>query len=116
MKYTWKATGASWGWGAVAYADLMAVMPHMHGRGKAMELRLAPDPAPPCPARPESALGLPLAKVYFYRTRPRRTPRSQIEVTCDYDTSQDRVPVLPGWGTKNEMCLTVLMVALPPQN
>ena len=23
-------------------------------------------------------------------------------------------PVLPGWGTRNEMCLVVMMVALPP--
>jgi hypothetical protein len=24
------------------------------------------------------------------------------------------MPVLPGWGTRNEMCLDVMMLALPP--
>jgi hypothetical protein len=51
---------------------------------------------------------------YFYKTPPTITPDSQVQVTCDYDTSADTAPVLPGWGTRNEMCLTVLMVALPP--
>jgi hypothetical protein len=39
---------------------------------------------------------------------------SLLQATCEYDTSADTAPVLPGWGTRNEMCLTVLMVALPP--
>ena len=51
---------------------------------------------------------------YFYKTPPAITPDSEVQVTCEYDTSADTAPVLPGWGTRNEMCLTVLMVALPP--
>jgi len=52
---------------------------------------------------------------YLYKTPPRITPDTQLEVTCEFDTSRDRDPVFPGWGTRNEMCLNVLMVALPPQ-
>ena len=35
-------------------------------------------------------------------------------MTCEYDTSRDTQPVLPGWGTRNEMCTAIMMVALPP--
>jgi hypothetical protein len=52
---------------------------------------------------------------YFYKTPPAITPDGEVQVTCEYDTSADTAPVLPGWGTRNEMCLTVLMVALPPR-
>ena len=53
---------------------------------------------------------------YFYKgTPPVITPSTQLELTCEYNTSADHDPVLPGWGTRNEMCLNVLMVALPAQ-
>ena len=45
--------------------------------------------------------------------RPPDHPDSQVQVTCEYDTSADTAPVLPGWGTRNEMCLNILMLALP---
>ncbi len=41
------------------------------------------------------------------------TPSTRIQVTCEYDTSMDTEAVLPGWGTRNEMCLNILIVALP---
>ena len=47
------------------------------------------------------------------KEKPSITPTTELQVTCEYDTSKDTSPVLPGWGTRNEMCLTVLMVALP---
>jgi hypothetical protein len=51
---------------------------------------------------------------YFYKTPLKMSASSQVQVTCEYDTRADTEPVLPGWGTRNEMCLTVLMLALPP--
>jgi hypothetical protein len=38
---------------------------------------------------------------------------TRIRITCDYDTSRETAPVLPGWGTRNEMCYAMMMVALP---
>lgn len=35
-------------------------------------------------------------------------PGQTIEVTYSYDTSGDEQPILPGWGTHDEMCLTGL--------
>jgi hypothetical protein len=39
---------------------------------------------------------------------------SAVRVGCEYDTSADTAPVLPGWGTRNEMCELTLGVVFPP--
>jgi hypothetical protein len=53
-------------------------------------------------------------KFYFFASpRPFFTTKSQLAVTCEYDTSKDRAPVLPGWGTGNEMCAAIMLIALP---
>lgn len=116
IPYSWTKSAEMLGLAApLPYADLIAVMPHMHQRGTGLELRLAPDKTTPatCTAKTDR-WDFHWQKMYFYKTPPRLTPASQISVTCDYDTSADKTPVMPGWGTKNEMCLTVLMLALPP--
>jgi hypothetical protein len=38
------------------------------------------------------------------------TPTTSVRVTCDYNTLRDTEPTLPGWGTKNEMCLAGVFV------
>jgi hypothetical protein len=45
---------------------------------------------------------------------PRLTSANQLQLTCDYNTMKEQAPVLPGWGTYNEMCIAILMLALPP--
>jgi hypothetical protein len=98
----------------VPSVDLVAVMPHMHGRGIRQTLRLGSSTdSLACAAHLES-WSFHWQEFYFYKTMPTLTPTTEIQVTCEYDTSADTMPVLPGWGTRNEMCLTVLMVALPP--
>src|SRR5262249_25651767 len=114
VPYTWTLTGQQLGIDGVPSVDLVAVLPHMHGRGLRQVLRLGPaggDLA--CAAHLES-WSFHWQEFYFYQTMPKITPTTQVQVTCEYDTSQDTTPVLPGWGTRNEMCLAVLMVALPP--
>jgi hypothetical protein len=39
----------------------------------------------------------------------------EIEVTCHWDTSMDTNPILPGWGTNNEMCLFVMLLTYPSE-
>jgi hypothetical protein len=97
----------------LASADLVAVMPHMHGRGRSEKLELGPAGDLACAAHLEN-WDFHWQEFYFYKTPPTITPTTQVRVTCDYDTRNDTMPVLPGWGTRNEMCLTVLMLALPP--
>jgi hypothetical protein len=52
-------------------------------------------------------------RMYFYEQPIVLSADSEIEVTCDYDTEGLDEPVLPGWGTRNEMCLAVLYFSLP---
>jgi hypothetical protein len=116
VKYSWKMQAADMGLAApLPYADLIAVMPHMHQRGRGLDLSIGATSDSPlaCAARTER-WDSHWQKMYFYRSPPRLTPASELQVTCDFDTSRDTAPVLPGWGTQNEMCLTVLMLALPP--
>jgi hypothetical protein len=114
--YTWSLSGAELGLGGgIDYADIVGVMPHMHERGHRMELRVAPSAtaAGACSMRVRN-WDFHWQKMYAYEERPRLTAASQVSLTCDYDTRRDTEPVMPGWGTQNEMCLTVIMAALPP--
>jgi hypothetical protein len=115
--YTWRQSAQELGLGNLPYVDVLGVMPHMHARGRRLELRqidaAAGADTGACIAKVD-AWDFHWQKMYGYRTPPRLTSASAISVTCDYDTRGAADPVFPGWGTQNEMCLTVLMVALPP--
>jgi hypothetical protein len=110
-QYTWKK---DLGLGTVPYVDVVAVIPHMHQRGRKNQLQLINgDGASSCAANVDR-WDFTWQKAYFYKTPPRLTGNAQVQVTCTYDTSKDTAPVLPGWGTRNEMCLDALLLALPP--
>jgi hypothetical protein len=114
--YTWRQSADELGLGDLPYVDVLGVMPHMHERGRRLELRQSDAgtaDAGACIAKVD-AWDFHWQKMYGYRTPPRLTGTSAISVTCDYDTRGATDPIIPGWGTQNEMCLTVLMVALPP--
>jgi hypothetical protein len=111
--YTWTKTVRELGLDGVPSVDLMAIMPHMHGRGVQQTVRAGSPGAMSCISELDN-WNFHWQRFYTYRTQPRVTPDTTIEVTCDYNTSADTAPVLPGWGTQNEMCLPVLMIALPP--
>ncbi len=113
-KYTWTLTGADIGIKGVPSVDLMAVFPHMHGRGIRQKFEVGPPGGDlSCASRLEN-WDFHWQEFYYYNTPVPITPTTQLRVTCEYNTSADTEPVLPGWGTQNEMCLTGLMVALPP--
>jgi hypothetical protein len=111
--YTWSMSGKEIGLSSnLPSVDLVAVMPHMHGRGIRQYLRLGSPGNLACASHLEN-WNFHWQEFYFYKSRPAITPDTQVQVTCEYDTRADTMPVFPGWGTRNEMCLTVLMVALP---
>jgi hypothetical protein len=111
--YTWTMTVKQMGLDGIPSADLLAVMPHMHARGIRQHMRIGPAGNLACASDLEN-WSFHWQEFYFYKTPISITPDTNVQVTCEYDTSQDTDPVLPGWGTRNEMCLAVLMVALPP--
>ena len=112
-RFSWKSTFADMGLATVPTADLIAVMPHMHGRGVRQTMTFRPAGSETCVSHLED-WDFHWQRVYFFRDRPKLTPSTRVEVTCEYDTSKDTTPVLPGWGTRNEMCLNGLMIAYPP--
>jgi hypothetical protein len=114
-KYSWKESLADMGLGQIPVPlDLVAVMPHMHQRGHKKEMAIVKaDGTSSCAARVD-AWDFNWQKFYFYKTPPQVTSETQFQLTCDYDTSKDANPVMPGWGTRNEMCIAILMFALPP--
>ena len=50
---------------------------------------------------------------YFYEEPVPFASGDRLRVTCDYDTRAATEPVLPGWGTYNEMCLLGLFLVPP---
>ena len=113
-KYTWTLSGSDMGIKGVPSVDLMAVMPHMHQRGVRQTMNVGTVGNMSCASHLEN-WSFHWQEFYTYKAPIAITPDTQISVTCEYNTSNDTQAVLPGWGTRNEMCLNVLMVALPAQ-
>ncbi len=84
--------------------DLLGVFPHMHQYGRTMRLEIEGGAGTECAAWvPRWDFNWQLQ--YFYE-EPRTLGLDDVlRVTCGFDTSSTDEPVMPGWGTKNEMCL-----------
>jgi hypothetical protein len=113
--YSWKSSGAQLGVPPGAGLELVGVMPHMHTRGVRKQMTLTgSDGIARCVAKVDR-WDFNWQKFYFYKgTLPRIASDTQLQLTCEYNTVEDRMPVYPGWGTRNEMCIAILMLALPP--
>jgi hypothetical protein len=111
VKYTWKRDLKDY-FGDQPNVKLFGLMPHMHQRGHSYRLNLGTGSDLDC------AMNVPdwdfhWQRMYFYAQPLAVTASSKLEVTCDYDTSGDTEPVLPGWGTRNEMCLATMYFTVP---
>jgi hypothetical protein len=98
----------------LSQVKLWGVMPHMHERGRKLRMRLKTE------ATAEMQCGVDVQnwdfhwqRMYFYQRPWLLRAGAELEVTCDFDTSSAQAPVLPGWGTSNEMCLTTLFFTVP---
>jgi copper type II ascorbate-dependent monooxygenase-like protein len=111
VKFSWEASGDEMGLPAGIALDVLALF--MHGRGHEYTFELSPDGRDyECQGRVND-WDFNWQRIYDYTTPLSLTADSKIRVTCDYDTSKDTEAVLPGWGTRNEMCFVMLMAALP---
>ncbi|MGC4068088.1 MAG: hypothetical protein QM784_26255 [Polyangiaceae bacterium] len=111
--YNWKRTFGELGLPAGVDLSLYGVLPHMHQRGRKYRLEIGePSEDNRCAADVQH-WNFHFQRQYFY-TEPRPvSPSTPFEVTCDFDTTDAATPVLPGWGTRNEMCLAVLYFTVP---
>lgn len=90
-------------------AELHGVFPHMHEYGRAIDLRVIREETTQCAAEvPRWDFGWQL--YYFYEQPMVLRADDTLKVTCDFDTSSASDPILPGWGTYNEMCLMGLFL------
>jgi len=112
-KYTWKRSMQELGVADLpAAVTLRGVMPHMHQRGHKFRMNILGGVSDSC-AIDVQAWDFHWQRMYFYDDPIALDRDSSIEVTCDYDTSGVASPVLPGWGTQNEMCLATLFLTVP---
>ncbi|MEM6926936.1 MAG: hypothetical protein AAF602_08420 [Myxococcota bacterium] len=94
--------------------QIIGVLPHMHERGKRMSIRFdRQDGSETCVAEVPN-WDFEWQRIYFYEEPIPFTSTDTLMTECVYDTSSDTEPVLPGWGTQNEMCLPGLMITLAP--
>jgi hypothetical protein len=112
VKYTWERSGAQLGIPVGFEASIVSLLPHMHERGKKYTLEVDNGAGYECQGHIER-WDFNWQRHYDYTAPVPLGADTRLRVTCDFDTTGASEPVLPGWGTRNEMCLTTLMIALP---
>jgi hypothetical protein len=112
VKYTWQQSMAELDADSLPGLALYGVMPHMHQLGHTYRMTVHQGDQPSCAAEVAS-WDFHWQRLYFYDEPYPLTNATSIEVTCDYDTSTRTEPVMPGWGTQNEMCLATLYLTVP---
>lgn len=94
--------------GSTGY-EIHGVFPHMHERGRKMRMdRVRGDESSCAVLVPEWDFHW--QGMYFYEQPLVVDAEDTLHVTCTYDTRDATEPVLPGWGTRNEMCLMGLFL------
>ena len=92
--------------------ELIGVLPHMHERGRQMSVSIDhANGSQSCVAEVHN-WDFEWQRMYFYENPIRFHTDDVLKVECIYDTSSETSPVLPGWGTQNEMCLPGLVVTI----
>lgn len=111
--YSWTVAARDAGIPEGVPAEILMVAPHMHERGRRYTFEVGRDGAFECQGR-IGRWDFNWQRQYFYTTPLAIDSSTSFRVSCEYDTTGDTQPVLPGWGTQNEMCEINLMVAFPP--
>ncbi len=93
--------------------DLLGVFPHMHERGRTLRIERIRGGETSCLAD-VGRWDFDWQLMYFYRQPVDLRVGDRVRVTCTYNTEGLTEPVLPGWGTRNEMCLAGLYISLLP--
>jgi hypothetical protein len=119
VSYTWTMSGGSAMGNAGISGDqedvqISAILPHMHERGARQNAVLETSEGDVCLAEVND-WDFNWQLMYEYASPVPLERSDEIEVTCHWDTSMDTNPILPGWGTNNEMCLFVMLLTYPSE-
>jgi hypothetical protein len=93
--------------------ELVGLFPHMHGRGRKYTFEVSNGAGFECQGR-VNRWDFNWQRIYNYTAPVPVDADTEFRVTCDYDTRDATEDVMPGWGTRNEMCFVMGMLALPP--
>jgi hypothetical protein len=109
--YTWDAR-LDWyagvaGWGDV---EVLAMLPHMHQRGRWMDIDFDIDGDERCGGRVRR-WDFNWQRVFWLEEGIPAQSNDVVRVTCGWDTRGETEPVPPGFGTDAEMCLLGLYIA-----
>ena len=88
------------------------VMPHMHGYGVSLKAKVIRDGSPNECIADVPNWDFDWQRFYAYEEPLWVGMEDAVRVTCTYDTTSASTPVIPGWGTQNEMCLFVMLLTL----
>jgi hypothetical protein len=112
VTYSWKRSVAEMGLADVPQLQFQGIMPHMHQLGHKYRLTIDQGSGEKCGIDVRQ-WDFHWQRMYFYQTPHDLDAMSTIGVTCDFDTSSRTDAVLPGWGTRNEMCLATMYFTAP---
>ncbi|MBC8072216.1 MAG: hypothetical protein IAG13_28100 [Deltaproteobacteria bacterium] len=84
--------------------EIYGFMPHMHKRGRKMMIELEQDGVRSC-ATEVDRYDFNWQQAYFFEQPLQAKLGDTVHVKCDWDTRGDSEPVMPGFGTADEMCL-----------
>jgi hypothetical protein len=93
--------------------ELLGIVPHMHKRGRRMSITVERPDGRECAAQVDR-WDFNWQRAYFYEQPIEVHADDKLHVVCDWNTNADRDPVLPGFGTDDEMCLVGLYFAKRP--
>jgi hypothetical protein len=113
VTFEWTRQGGQMGLPPDLPAEIVAVCPHMHVRGRNYLFEVDNGGGFECEGR-INRWDFNWQRIYDYNQPPAFDANTRIRVTCGYDTRGETAPVLPGWGTRNEMCTIMMMIGLPP--
>ena len=91
-------------------ARIWGILPHMHERGFELNATLNTGDDEQCMIQVDQ-WDFAWQRTYWYETPITLQPDDFWSIGCRYNTEDARGAILPGWGTRNEMCLTVLYVS-----
>ncbi|WAS98044.1 monooxygenase [Nannocystis punicea] len=90
--------------------ELHGIFPHMHQYGRKQRVELIEGDGGSQCVSDVQRWDFDWQLYYFYQQPLPLTQDSKLRITCDYDTRSAKDPVLPGWGTNNEMCLAGVFI------
>jgi hypothetical protein len=109
VEYSWELPIAATLLPQTTGYEVHGLFPHMHERGRTMTMQVVDGAGDTC-VESVPDWDFHWHRLYFYEQPLVVGPEDTLRVTCTYDTRDATEPVLPGWGTGNEMCLMGLFV------